>query len=58
MVISKLVKIKTNSKYFIEYLHKSIRPLVLMLPKMSGYVKTFTVKMEIKIRTINWSLSI
>ena len=25
----------------IEYLHKSIRPLVLIMPKMSGYVKAF-----------------
>ena len=32
----------------IEYLHKVIRPLVLILPKMSGYVKTFKVKDEDK----------
>ena len=40
IVTSKLIEIKTNSKYLIGYLHKVIRPLVLMLPKMSGYVKT------------------
>ena len=28
----------------IEYFDKFIRPLVLVLPKMSGYVKTFKVK--------------
>ena len=43
-VISKLVKTKTNSKSSIEYLDKTIRPLVLIMPKMSGYVKTFKVK--------------
>ena len=30
--ISKLVETKINSKYLIEYLHKVIRPLVLILP--------------------------
>ena len=44
MFISKLVKTKTNSKYLIGYLDKAIRPLVLIMPKMSGYVKTFKVK--------------
>ena len=44
IVISKLVKIKINSKYLIGYLDKTIRPLVLKMPKMSGYVKTFKVK--------------
>ena len=33
IVISKLTKTKTN--YFIEYLDKAIRPLVLIIPKMS-----------------------
>ena len=42
--ISKLVKTKTNSKYLIGYLNKTIRPLVLKMPKMSEYVKTFKVK--------------
>ena len=41
IVVSKLVTTKTNSMYFIWYLDKTIRPLVLILPKMSGYVKTF-----------------
>ena len=44
IVMSKLIETKTNSKYFIGYLDKVIRPLVLMIPKMSGYVKTFKVK--------------
>ena len=43
-VISKLVKTKTNSKYLIGYLDKPIKPLVLIMPKMRGYVKTFKVK--------------
>ena len=44
IVISKLVKTKTNSKYLIGIkFHKAIRPLVLMF-KMSGYVRTFKVK--------------
>ena len=30
--------------YLIEYLDKLFRPLVLILPKISGYVKIFTVK--------------
>ena len=38
IVISKLVETKTNSKYWIGYLHKAIRLLVWILPKMSGYV--------------------
>ena len=42
--ISKLVKTKTNSKYLIGFLDKDIRPLVLIMPKMSGYVKTFKVE--------------
>ena len=41
IVISKLIKTKTVSKYLIGYLDKSIRPLVLILPKLSGYVKAF-----------------
>ena len=44
IVTSKLVETKTNSKYLIGYLDKTIRPLVLITPKMSGYVKTFKVK--------------
>ena len=41
MLISKLVKTKTSSTYLIGYLDKDIRPLVLIMFKMSGYVKTF-----------------
>ena len=44
VVISKLVITKTNSKYLIEYLDKDKRPLVLIMPRMSGYVKTFKVE--------------
>ena len=44
IVISKLVKTKTNSKYLIGYLDKTIRPLVLIMPKMSRYLKTFKIK--------------
>ena len=39
IVISKLAGTKSNSKYLIRNLDKSIRTLVLILPKMSGYVK-------------------
>ena len=38
IVISKLVKTKTNSKYLIGYLDKAVRPLVLIIPRMRGYV--------------------
>ena len=44
IVISKLVQTKTNSKYLIDYLDKVTSSLVLILPKMSGYVKTFKAK--------------
>ena len=44
IVISKLVKPKTNSKYLVGYLDKAIRPLVFIMPKMSEYVKTFKLK--------------
>ena len=53
IVISKLIKTKTNSKYFIGYLDKAIRPLVLIMLKMSGYVKTFKVKVGSSDKTIN-----
>ena len=43
IVISKLVETKPNSKYLIGYLDKVIWPLILILSKMSGYVKTFKV---------------
>ena len=43
-VILKLVESKTNPKYLIGYLEKVIKPIVLMLPRVSGYVDTFKVK--------------
>ena len=33
-----------NSEYFIGYLDKAVRPLVLIMPKMSGYIQTFKFK--------------
>ena len=45
IVISKLIETNTNSKCFIGIkFDKVIKPLVLIMPKMSGYVKTFKVK--------------
>ena len=44
IAISKSIETITNSKYLIGYLDKPIRPLVLIVSKMSGYVKTFKVK--------------
>ena len=41
IVISKLVETKPNSNYLIGYLDKVRRPLVLILPKGSRYVKAF-----------------
>ena len=43
-VISKLFKTKANSKCLIGYLDKLIRPLVLIMPKMSEYVKASKVE--------------
>ena len=40
-VFSKLFETKANSKYLIGYLDEVIRPLVLILSKMSAYVKNF-----------------
>ena len=40
-IILKLAETKNNSKYLIGYLDDVIRPLVLVLPKLSGYLKTF-----------------
>ena len=42
--MSKLIETKNNYKYVIGHLDEIIRPLVLILPKMSGYVKTFKEK--------------
>ena len=45
IVTSKLIETETNSKYLIGIkFDKSIRPLVLIIPKMSRYCKTFKVK--------------
>ena len=41
MVISKLIETKYNFKYLIGYLDKVIGPLVLILPKVNRYFKTF-----------------
>ena len=35
---------KNNSKYLVGYLDKVIRPLVLVFPKITAYVKTFKIK--------------
>ena len=53
IVISILIETKTNSKYLIGFSDKAIRPLVLIMPKVSGYVKTFKAKDENKDKTIN-----
>ena len=44
IAISKLVKIKTNSRYLIGYSDNTVRPVVLKMSKMSGYAITFKVK--------------
>ena len=44
MIISNFVETKSNSNYLIGYLDKVIRHLVLILPKISEYVKTFKVE--------------
>ena len=45
IVASKLIEAKTNLKYLIGIkFEKAIRPLVLIMLKMSGYVKTLKVK--------------
>ena len=43
-MLIKLIKTKSNSKYLIGYLDNVIRPLVLIMPEMIGYIKTFKVK--------------
>ena len=50
--ISKLAETKIRSKYFIGYLDKVLRPLVLILPKLDGYVETFKVKDRGKAKNI------
>ena len=59
IVISKLVKTKTNSKYLTGYLDKVRRLLVLIMAKMSEYIKTLKVKDGDKNKNnINWCLSV
>ena len=53
IVISILIETKTNSKYLIGFSDKAIRPLVLIMPKVSGYVNTFKAKDGNKDKTIN-----
>ena len=53
IVVSNLTETKNNSKYLIGYLDEVIRPLILIFPKMSGYVKIGR-----KIRTRNWCISV
>ena len=45
IVISKLIETKPYAKYLVEIkFGKAIRPLVLVIPKISGFVKKFKVK--------------
>ena len=45
IVILKLVTTKTNSKYVIGIkINKTVRALVLIMPKMGGYLNMFKVK--------------
>ena len=39
IVISKVIKTKIFSKYLIEYLDIAVRPIFLIIPKISKYVK-------------------
>ena len=48
MVAWKLIKTKNNSKHSIRCLDEAKKILVLILPKMTGYFKTFKVKDENK----------
>ena len=40
IIISKLLETKNSSKYLVGYLDHVIRPIIVILPKTSGYVKT------------------
>ena len=44
IAISKLAETRNHYKYLIGYLDETITQLVLILPKISGYVKTFKKK--------------
>ena len=39
--MSNSIKRQKRSKHFIEYLDNVVRPLIFILSKMNGYVKTF-----------------
>ena len=52
-VISKFIETNNNSKYLIRYFDNVIRPLVLILPKMSGYDKNSNGKDEEKDKNSN-----
>ena len=52
IVISKLFQTKNKSQQLIGYSDRIIRQLVLILRKISGNVKTFKDKVEIRIRII------
>ena len=41
IVILNLIERNNNSKFFIGYLDEVIKPLLSVLPNMSGYVKDF-----------------
>ena len=56
LVISKLVDTNNNSTYLIEYLGEVTTPLVLTLPKVSEYIKTFKIKVERRTKIINCCL--
>ena len=55
LIIQLLTENKKNSKYSVGYPGDFIRTLVLILPKITRYIKTFKVKDEDKdkIRIIN-----
>ena len=44
IVVTKLIETNNNPKYLNGYLDEVMRPLLFILPKMSGYVKTFKEK--------------
>ena len=52
------LKLKTNSKYLVEYLDEAIRPLVLIMPKRNGYAKAFKIKEGHKDKDSELTLSV
>ena len=53
MVLKKLI-----ISYSIGYLDKVTKPFVLILSRMSDYVRHLKLKMKINIKTMNWSFGI